>query len=187
MKKFLTALAVSLAATPVLAAEEGPFFSLRNAEFVVTLAFLVFIGIILWLKAPARIAAMLDGRAVKIKADIDEARALRDEAAAVLASFEAKQKEVEAQSARIISAARQEAAAAATAAKADLKASIARRMAAAVEQIASAEATAIRQLREQAVTVAIAAATDVLAKQSTAAGVSASIDEAIVQVAAKLH
>jgi F-type H+-transporting ATPase subunit b len=76
---------------------------------------------------------------------------------------------------------------AAAQAKADLKASIARRLAAATDQIASAEAAAIRQVREQAVSVAIAAAGDVLAKGMTADAATASIDDAITQVADRMH
>jgi F-type H+-transporting ATPase subunit b len=186
MKMILTLTAATLAATPALAAS-GPFFSLHNTNFVVLLAFLVFVGIILWAGAPAKIAGLLDARATKIKADLDEARALRDEAKAVLAAFEAKQKEVEAQSARIVEGARADAKAAATAAKAELRDSIARRLVAAQEKIASAEAGALRNVREQAITIAIAAAADVLAKQQSASGVSASIDDAIAQVEAKLH
>ena len=77
--------------------------------------------------------------------------------------------------------------AAATQAKEDLKVSIARRLAAAEDQIAAAEASAIREVRERAIAVAVAAAGDVLSKQMTAEGASASIDTAIDQVAAKLH
>ncbi len=186
MKKILSGTSVALVASPALAAS-GPFFSLYNTNFVVLLAFLVFVGIILWVKAPAKLGGMLDARAAQIKADLDEARSLRDEARAILVSFEAKQQEVEVQSARIVEAAKNEAQAAGTQAKAEIKASIARRMVAAQEQIASAEAAAIRQVREQAVNVAIAAATEVLASQATTAGVAASIDDAIVQVEAKLH
>jgi len=176
----------SLAATPALAAG-GPFFSLWNTNFVVTLAFLLFVGIIIWAKAPAKVGAMLDGRAAQIKAELDEAKALREEARALLSSYEKKQKEVAEQSARIVASAREEAVAAATQAKEDLKVSIARRLAAAEDQIAAAEASAIREVRERAIAVAVAAASDVLSKQMTAEGASASIDTAIDQVAAKLH
>ena len=91
------------------------------------------------------------------------------------------------QSARIVAAAKDEAMAAAKQAKDDLTNSIARRLAAAEEQIASAEASALRQVREKAISVAVAAAADILAKQSTAEAASASIDDAIAQVEAKLH
>ena len=89
--------------------------------------------------------------------------------------------------ARIVANAKEEAEAAATQAKADLKVTIARRLAAAEDQLNSAQATAIRQVREQAISVAVAAAGEVLAKQADAASQAASIDAAISQVEAKLH
>lgn len=175
-----------LIASPAFAAG-GPFFSLRNSNFVVLLAFMLFVGILLWAKVPAKLGAMLDARANQIKADLAEAKALREEARVLLSSYEKKQKEVQEQSERIIASAKEEALAAAKQAKEELKISVARRLVAAEEQIASAEASAVRQVRERAVAVAVAAAADVLAKQSSAESAAASIDDAIAQVEAKLH
>jgi F-type H+-transporting ATPase subunit b len=177
---------IMLMATPAMAAT-GPFVSLRNTDFVVLIAFIVFIGVLLYAKVPAKIAALLDARAAQIKAELDEARALRDEARAILSSYDKKQKDVAEQSDRIIASAKEEAQAAAAKAKDDLKASIARRLAAAVDQIASAEAKAISAVRQQAVAVAVAAAGDVLKGQMTADAASGSIDAAIAQVDARLH
>jgi F-type H+-transporting ATPase subunit b len=185
MKRLMALMMVM--ATPALAAEGEPFFSLRSTEFVVTIAFIVFIGVLIYAKVPAKIAALLDARATQIKADLDEARALRDEARAILSSYDKKQKDVQEQSDRIIAAAKDEAMAAAAKAKDDLKASIARRLAAAVDQIASAEAKAISAVRQQAVQVAVAAAGDVLKGQMTADAASGSIDAAIAQVDARLN
>ncbi|WP_103332513.1 F0F1 ATP synthase subunit B [Pseudotabrizicola formosa] len=182
----LTTIVLALAASPAFAAT-GPFFSLRNTDFVVSIAFLVFIGILLYFKVPSRITGMLDARAVQIKADLEEARALRDEAKALLASYERKQKEVKEQSDRIVAGARAEAESAALQAKADMQNAIARRLAAAEEQIQAAENSAVRAVREEAISVAVAAAGAVLAKQMTAENAQASIDAAIKQVDAKLH
>ena len=184
MKKL--SLVLTLLASPAMAAS-GPFFSLQNTNFVVLIAFLVFIGILVYMKVPAKLTGMLDARAATIKAELDEARALREEAKSILATYERRQKEVQEQADRIVNTARDEALSAAAQAKADLKASIARRLASATEQIASAEAGAIRQVREQAVSVAVAAAGDVLSKQMTAEAASSSIDAAIAQVEARLH
>ncbi|WP_128514454.1 F0F1 ATP synthase subunit B [Tabrizicola thermarum] len=184
MKKL--SILLTLIGSPAMAAS-GPFFSLQNTNFVVLIAFLCFIGLLVYMKVPAKITGMLDARASAIKAELDEARALREEAKSILATYERRQKEVQEQADRIVSAAKDEAMAAAAQAKEDLKASIARRLAAATEQIASAEANAIRQVREQAVAVAVAAAGDVLSRQMTAEAASASIDEAIAQVEARLH
>lgn len=184
MKKLIVPMV--LAASPAMAA--GGFeFSLHNSNFVVTIAFIVFVGILLYAKVPGRIGGMLDARAAQIKAELDEAKSLREEAKSLLASYEKKQKEVQEQADRIVAAAKEEATAAATQAKADLQTSIARRLAAAEEQIAAAEKGAIREVREKAIAVAVAAAGDLLAKQMTADGAAASIDAAIAQVEAKLH
>ena len=177
---------LSLLGSPALAAS-GPFLSLQNTNFVVLIAFIAFIGLLVYMKVPGKLTGMLDARAVSIKSDLDEAKSLREEAKAILATYERRQKEVQEQADRIVSAAKDEAMAAAAVAKAELKDAIARRMIAATEQIASAEASAIRQVREQAVSIAVAAAGDVLAKQMTADAASASIDAAIAQVEAKLH
>jgi F-type H+-transporting ATPase subunit b len=179
-------LLLALTASPALAAS-GPFFTLSNTNFVVLLGFIAFVALLVYLKVPARLTGMLDARAAAIKSEIDEARALREEAKSILATYERRQKEVQDQAERIVASARDEALAAAEQAKAELKRSIARRMAAATDQIASAEAAAIRQVREQAVAVAVAAAGDLLAKQMTAEAASASIDAAIEQVEARMH
>lgn len=184
MKKL--SLLAFVSATPAAAAT-GPFFSLGNTDFVYLISFLLFIGVLVKLGVPGKLTGMLDARAVQIKADLDEARALREEAKAVLASYERKRKDVQEQSERIIATAKEEALSAAKEAKADLALSITRRLAAAEERIASAEAGAVRAVREQAVAIAVAAAGDVLAKQMTPATAAASIDAAIDQVAAKLH
>ena len=176
----------TLMATPALAAS-GPFISLQNTNFVVLVAFIAFIAVLVYMKVPAKLTGMLDARAVSIKSELDEARALREEAKSILATYERRQKEVQEQAERIVSSAKDEALAAAAQAKADLKASIARRLAAATDQIASAEAAALRQVREQAVSVAVSAAGDLLAKQMTADAASASIDDAISQVETRLH
>jgi len=187
MRKLTTVAAVMvLSATPALAAS-GPFFSLRNTNFIVTLGFLLFIAVLLYFKVPSILAGMLDKRADDIKSELDEARALREEAQTVLASYERKQKEVQEQAARIVEHAKSEAQAAADQAKVDLEASIARRLAAAEDQIASAEAAAVKEVRDQAVVVAISAARDVISKQMTAAQANKLIDVGITEVDAKLH
>ena len=180
------ALLLAATATPAMAAS-GPFFSLYNTNFVVLLAFILFILVLLKVKVPGMLGAALDKRADGIRAELDEARALREEAQTVLASYERKQKEVQAQADRIVATAKEEAQAAAAQAKEDLKDSIARRLAGAEEQIASAQSAAIKDVRDRAIIVAMGAAKDIIAKQMTAADANKLIDEAIGDVDAKLH
>lgn len=185
MKKITTALAM-IVATPAFAAS-GPFFSLYNTDFVVTIAFLVFIAILLYFGVPGMVGTMLDKRAQDIRSELEEAKTLREEAQALLADYQRKQREVQEQADRIVASAREDAQSAADQAKADLQASIARRLTAAEDQIASAQAGAVKEVRDQAVTVAIAAARDVVAAKLQTADRAKMIDASIDAVAAKLH
>ncbi len=184
--RMIATLIAAVAASPALAAG-GPFFSLSNTNFVVTIAFLLFVGFLIYMKVPGKIGELLDKRAAGIKSELDEARALREEAQALLATYERKQKDVQAQADRIVAQAKSEATSAAEQAREDLKKSIARRLQAAEDRIASAEADAVREVRDRAVSIAIAAARDVIAQQMTAAEANKLIDSGIDTVAAKLH
>lgn len=186
MRLTLTAVLAGMIASPALAAGDV-FFSLKNTDFVVLLAFILFIAVLFYFKVPSLLGGMLDKRADTIKSELEEARALREEAQTLLASYERKQKEVQDQADRIVSAAKEEAKAAAAQAQVDLAKSLERRMAAAEDQITSAQAAAVKEVRDQAVTIAIAAARDVIAKQMTATDGNKLIDDAIVQVGDKLH
>ena len=186
MRKFIALILTFGVASPALAAP-GPFVSLGNTDFIVLLAFLLFIAVLIKLKVPGMLGSQLDKRADGIQAELNEARALREEAQTLLASYERKQKEMQEQAVRIVAAAREDAMLAAEQAKEELKLSIARRLVAAQEQIASAEASAVKEVRDQAISIAVAAAKQVLASQMTAAKGNKLIDDAIVQVEAKLH
>jgi F-type H+-transporting ATPase subunit b len=175
-----------LAASPAMAAS-GPFFSLGNTNFVVLIAFICFVGIIVYNGVPGKLTGMLDARAAQIKADLNEARALREEAKTILASYERKQAEVREQADRIIATARDEAMAASKQAKADLAQSITRRIAAAQEQIAASEKAVMKDVRDKAVALAVSVASEVLGKQMSKDASSASIDDAIGYVEKRFH
>lgn len=169
------------------AAATGPFLSLHNTDFVVLVAFLLFLVVLLKFKVPGLLGGMLDKRADTIRADLDAARALHDEAKALLAGYERKHKEVQEQAALIVETARREALAAADQAKADLESSIARRLRAAEDQIASAETSAVREVRDRAISVAVAAAGELIAGGMSAAERGKLIDQAIADVEKRLH
>jgi F-type H+-transporting ATPase subunit b len=186
MRKLAILIALT-ASGPAFAAGDGGFVSLSNTNFVVLIAFLLFVALLVYLKVPTLLGGMLDKRAEGIQSELDEARALREEAQTLLASYERMQKDVQDKAARIVEQARADAAAVAEQAKEDLKVSIARRMQAAEDRIASAEAGAVREVRNQAISIAIAAAQEVIAKQMTATDANKLIDDAINTVDAKLH
>lgn len=186
MKKLGAIAAVALSAGPAAAAS-GPFFSLKNTDFIVLISFLCFVGVIVYFKVPQAIGRLLDNRAAGIRNDLDEARKLREEAQEIYASYERRQREVAGQAEQIVANARREAEAQAAKAKDDLKTSIERRLKGAEEQIASAEGDAVRAVRDRAVQTAVAAASELLAAQVKAGDRSAGIDDAIEDVARRLN
>ena len=103
MKTLTSGLALGLVATPALAAK-GPFFSLANTDFIVLIAFILFIAVLFYFKVPGMLSKMLDDRSNGIQSELDEARSLRDEAQALLASYERKHCEVQEQADKIVAA-----------------------------------------------------------------------------------
>ncbi len=189
MRNTFTALAAVnalFAASPAYAAGDS-FFSLGNTDFVVLISFLLFLGVLFYYSVPSLLGGLLDKRAEGIQAELDEARALREEAQTLLASFERKQLEVQEQADRIVAAAKEGAVEAAEQAKVDLARSIERRVQAAEDQIVSAEASAVRQVRDEAIRIAVSAAGEVITKDMKDARAASLIDEAIDTVKAKLH
>lgn len=182
----LIALFAAFTATPALAAS-GPFFSLRNTDFVVLVAFVLFLALLVYFKVPGLLGGLLDKRAESIRADLDEARKLREEAQELRASFERRKGEVKEQAERIVAKARADAELAATQARAELEASITRRLRAAEDQIAAAEATAIREVRDQAIAVSISAARELIAQNLGAEDASVLIEQSIATVDARMH
>ncbi|KRW95829.1 F0F1 ATP synthase subunit B [Paracoccus sp. PXZ] len=176
----------ALMASPALAAS-GPFFSLRNTDFIVTLAFLLFVGILVYFRVPQIVGGLLDKRAEGIRNDLAEARRLREEAQEIYASYERRQREVKSQADDIVANAKREAVAEAEKAKKALQLSIERRLKAAEEQIASAEAEAVRAVRDRAIQTAVSAAAEILGKQASPVERSAGIDKAIDEVAQRLN
>ncbi|MEM7295737.1 MAG: ATP F0F1 synthase subunit B [Pseudomonadota bacterium] len=178
-------------AGPAAAASKNPFslefYSLANTDFVVSISFVCFVALLWYLGVHRLMFKGLDDRAATIKAELAEARNLREEAQKLLSSYQRKQKEVQEQADRIVAAAKEEAQLAAEQGKADIAKSIERRLAAASEQIAAAEATAVREVRDRAITVAVGAARQLVSKQMTAASANELIDASIAEVEQKLH
>jgi F-type H+-transporting ATPase subunit b len=130
---------------------------------------------------------MLDGRAEGIRKDLAEARALREEAQSLLASYERKQRDVQEQADRIVESARAEASRAAEQAKQDIAASIERRLTAAEEKIRTAQDAAVRDVRDRAIAVAIDVSREIIARQMTTERGDALIDQSIAEAQQKLH
>ena len=182
-----TSFFIALFVTSPAFAASGPFVSLKNTNFIVLLAFILFIGVLFYFNVPKLLGGMLDKRAETIRSELNEARKLREEAQSILANYERRQKEVQEQADRIVESARKEAEAEAVKAREAIEVTVARRLAAAEEQITSAQSSAERAVRDKAIKVSVAAARNVILSQMTRANADKLIDAAIDEVGSKLH
>ena len=139
---------------------------LHDAEFWVLLGFLAFLGLILSVGAHKKLAKSLDDRAARIKAELDEARKLREEAAQLLADYQRKRQEAEGEAQGIIAGAKAEAERMAAEAKAKVEEFVERRTKMAETKIAQAEAQAAAEVRGAAADAAVAAAGKILGHEA---------------------
>lgn len=150
-----------------------------DATMLVALAMLVVIGLAIWKKVPAMIAGALDKQISGIKAQLDQATALRAEAEAIKAEYEAKAKAAAQDAIDMKAAAVEEAKLIVATAKVAATDMIARRAKAAEDKIAAAERTAIADVRAKAASVSAAAAAQLIAVHHDAAADASLIDQSI--------
>ena len=186
MRKITFLVTTLFVANPALAAS-GPFFSLANTDFVVLIAFILFLGVIFYFKIPSRLLGMLDHRAQGIQKDIDEAKRLRDDAQQLLSNCEKKQREMHEQTEKIIAEAKREAETLKEQAEQDLEKLISRRLASAEERISLTRSVAIREVRNEAITLAIAIARDIIQQEMSEERAKNLIETAIRETEIKLH
>ena len=158
-----------------------------HAESWVLVAFLLFVALMLYLKAPAMVAKMLDERATTIAKELDDAKKLREEAQALLASYQAKRQEAETTAASIIAQAKLAADEYAAEARRKLGESIERRTRQAEQKIAQAEASAVKDVRAAVTDIAIAAAARLSAEQLKGGKGDSLIAESIAAVKSRLN
>jgi len=157
-----------------------------EAEFWVLIAFVISMAIVVW-KARGAMLGMLDRRAEKIKAEIDEARRLADEAQKALAQHQLRQRDALKEAEAIVAQARAEAERAAQEGRKDLAAALERRKRLATERLALEEQKAVNEVRAAAVDIAVAAVRRILAEDLGAERRAALIDQAIAALPETLH
>ena len=138
----------------------------HEAETWVAIAFLVFVALLAYLGVHKQIVAALDNRANKIKAELNEAKKLKDEAMALLAQYQKKRQEAETEAQSIITGAKAEAERLSVEAKVKAEEFVTRRTKMAEQKIAQAEAQAVADVRAAAADAAVAAAEKILAEQA---------------------
>jgi F-type H+-transporting ATPase subunit b len=156
-------------------------------EFWVAVAFVILMGLFAYLGIHRTVLQTLDRRSERIKAELDDARRLKDEAAKLLAEYEARRASAEREAEDIIANARAEAVRIAGEAKAKMEDFVARRTKTAESKIALAEAQALADVRAAAADAAVAAASTILSQSVKGEKADELLAKGIAEVRAKLN
>lgn len=158
-----------------------------DETFFAFVALLIFLGLIVYLKVPGMMAKSLDDRADQIRNELAEAKRLREEAQHLLAEYQRKRKEAEADAANIVAAAEREAQMLTSEARKKTEEFVANRTALYEQKIKQAEADAMKAVRSAAVDLAIAAAESVLAQKTGGSVQSGLFNDAVNEVKTRLN
>ncbi len=160
---------------------------LKDPQTWMNVAFLIFVGVMIYLKVPAKVAQMLDERAARITKELAEAKKLREEAQALLDEYKKKRAQAEKDAEDIVALARREAESLAHETRAKLTETLERRTKQAEQKIAQAEQQAVKDVRTVATDVAVSAASELLAAATEGAKGAKFIEESIDAVKSRLN
>ena len=164
--------------------EHESFF---NPEFWVGVAFLGFVALLIYYKVPGLVAKALDDRAEMVRKDLEEARKLRDEAAALLADYKRRLAGAQHEADAVLARAKEEAAVLAAESKTSLTEMLARRTKLAEEKIARAQGQATAEVRAAAIEAAFTASHGVIGSKLGGDAGSDLVNRSIADVRAKLN
>ncbi|MES0402821.1 MAG: F0F1 ATP synthase subunit B [Hyphomicrobium sp.] len=162
-------------------------FHPADPVFWVMIAFIGFVALLIYYGVPGIVGKALDDRATAIRADLDEARRLRDEAHALLADYQRRSREAEDETKTILEQAKREGEALAAETRKNLQESVERRTKLAEEKIERAEAQALSDVRTAAVESAIAVAEKILKSRVAGATANTLIENGIRDLDGKLN
>src|ERR671932_1932891 len=155
---------------------------LANVEFWEVVAFILFLGLLVYVGAPGKLTAALDQRGARIRAELEEAERLRAEAEALLQDYQRRRDAAEREAEEIVAQARRQAEAMAADAHVRMEDFVARRTQAAETRIAQAETQALGEVRAAAADAAVTAAERILRQRIHGAAADALIARSIDDV-----
>ena len=158
----------------------------QDPTFWVLVAFIGFVGVLVYLKVPGMVTKGLDARADKIKTDLEDADALLKEAQDLLASYQKKQREAADEAQEIKARAKEEGKRIVERGRARLEDSLQRREKLAMDRITQAEASALDEIRAHTVDIALDATRDLLADNLSDHKANAMLDDAIKELRGRL-
>jgi F-type H+-transporting ATPase subunit b len=160
---FLTGLVVFVAVVLRNEYKEILMHILQDPEIWVALGLFILVLAFLKLGVPKMVGKMLDDRSGAISNELNEAKRLREEAAAILAGYIQKASQAENEAAKIVADAKEEAERFSKETRAQLRQQIERRAEMAKEKIKQAEHAALEEIRALAADRAVAAAEKLIA------------------------
>jgi F-type H+-transporting ATPase subunit b len=160
---------------------------LTDAEFWIAVGMLVLLGILIYAKVPAMALRALDERGAKVRAELDEALRLRQEAEELLARIKLDRVAAEKTAAEIVANAEADATRLRQEAQARLEDQIERRRAMAERQIANAETKAAQEVKAAAAEAAAALAEAVIAERLKTLTTDPLVDRAVDELAQRLR
>jgi F-type H+-transporting ATPase subunit b len=158
-----------------------------DAETWVAIAFIILIGVFIWLGVHRTVLTALDHRADRIKAELDDAVRLKEEAAKVLDDYKARRASAEREAQEIIANARAEAERIAAEAKTKMEDFVTRRTKTAESKIAMAESQALADVRAAAADAAVQAASTILSQSVKGSLADDLLGKGIAEVRQKLN
>ncbi len=158
-----------------------------EAETWVAIAFVILMAVFVYFGIHRTLLQALDKRSERIKAELDDARRLKDEATKLLGEYKTKRASAEREAEEIISSAKAEAERIATEAKAKMEDFVVRRTKTAESKIALAEAQAIADVRAAAANAAVTAASAILSQSVKGSVADDLLARGIAEVKAKLN
>jgi F-type H+-transporting ATPase subunit b len=156
-------------------------------EFWVAVAFVILMAVFAYVGVHRTVLTALDHRSERIKAELDDARRLKEEAAKLLAEYKARHAKAEAEAQDIIASAKAEAERIASEAKAKMEDFVVRRTKTAEGKIALAEAQALADVRAAAANAAVTAASTILSQTVQGSVADDLLAKGIAEVKAKLN
>jgi F-type H+-transporting ATPase subunit b len=159
---------------------------ITDAEFWIAIGLLVLLGVLIYAKVPGMAVRALDARGAKVRAELDEALRLRQEAQDLLAQITVQREVAEKTAAEILANAEADAARLRAEAEVRLAEQIERRRAMAERQIANAEAKAAQDVKAAAADAAAALAEAVMAERLEGLSSDPLVDRAVAELAQRL-
>ncbi|QOZ37024.1 ATP F0F1 synthase subunit B [Bradyrhizobium sp. CCBAU 53421] len=156
-------------------------------ETWVAIAFVILLVVFGYLGVHRTLLTALDHRAERIKAELEDARRLKDEANKLLGEYKARRASAEREAADIISGAKAEAERIAAEAKIKMEDFVTRRTKTAESKIAQAEAQAVADVRAAAANAAVTAASTILSQSVKGSVADDLVGKGIAEVRSKLN